>query len=84
MIFPGDGATPDNVSGSGLVTVPLGHGAPAEYLEPLASFAWSAGTSDAAIDRMIAGLPQLYVNQPSRAEVLRRYATRLPRDDGAI
>jgi biotin carboxylase len=81
MIFPGDGATPDNVSAPGLVTVPLGHGGRAEYLEPLASLAWSAATSDAAVDRLIAGLAQLYVNQPSRAEVLKRYATRLPRDD---
>ena len=79
MIFPGDGATPDNVSGPGLFHVPLGHGGSAEYAEPLANLAWSAGTADAAVARMMAGVRELYVNQPGRAEVLMRHAARLPR-----
>lgn len=81
MIFPGDGAAPDKLSAPGLVTVPLGHSGHAEYLEPLANIAWSAATSDEALDRMVAGLAQLYADQPARAEVLARYAARLPRGD---
>jgi len=81
MIFPGDGAAPDKVSGPDLVLVPLGHGAPAEYVEPLANLAWSADTPDSAVARMMAGLRELYVDRPERAETLLRYASRLPRDD---
>lgn len=81
MIFPGDDATPENVSAPGVVTVALGHAAQAEYQEPVASIAWPASTPDAAVERMIAGLPELYAAGSARAELLRGYASRLPRDD---
>jgi carnosine synthase len=80
LLFPGDRATPEKISATDVVTVPIGRAAPAEYLEPEASVGWSGPTPDAAVENMMAGLPELFADDPARAEVLRRYVMRLPRD----
>ena len=83
LLFPGDRATTERITATNVVTVPLGHAAPAEYLEPEASVGWSGPTPDAAVENMMAGLQGLFADNPARAEVLRRYAMRLPRDSQA-
>jgi biotin carboxylase len=81
MVFPEDGAHPDKLTGADVVKVDLGHSPEvAEYPEPRASIAWSAATPDAAVARMAEGVAELYADRPARAETLRRYASRLPRD----